>query len=97
MPAGIGHGQAEDRGGPLAVPPPLDPKVIEPMRTLGAKHFPAVPLTPLMLAGATDGSFSARERERVRVSSFYAFRDYLFDLVTTYTGPSAIARSRPPA
>jgi acetylornithine deacetylase/succinyl-diaminopimelate desuccinylase-like protein len=42
---------------PIAVNPPLDPKVVGPMRKLAAKHFPGVPLTPSMLAGATDGRY----------------------------------------
>ena len=42
---------------PLAVPPPLDPKVIEPMRQVAAKHFPGVPLSPKMSTGATDSTF----------------------------------------
>lgn len=37
--------------------PPMDPKVIEPMRTLLAKHFPGVPLVPTMSTGATDGIY----------------------------------------
>jgi acetylornithine deacetylase/succinyl-diaminopimelate desuccinylase-like protein len=42
---------------PLAVPPPLDPKVIEPAEKLVAKYFPGVPLVPTMSTGATDGIF----------------------------------------
>jgi acetylornithine deacetylase/succinyl-diaminopimelate desuccinylase-like protein len=42
---------------PTAVPPTLDPKIIEPMRTLAARRFPGVPLLPLMSTGATDGVF----------------------------------------
>ena len=42
---------------PVAIPPPLDPKVIGPMKALAAKHFPGVPLVPLMSTGATDGVF----------------------------------------
>ncbi|MBU1377704.1 MAG: M20/M25/M40 family metallo-hydrolase [Alphaproteobacteria bacterium] len=104
---------------PLAVPPPLDPKVIEPMRTTAAKHFPGVPLNPMMLPGATDGVYFGKIgmpiygvpglftdpdgnglhglNERVRTSSVYAFRDYMFDLVTTYAGQSATGKSRPPS
>lgn len=37
--------------------PPLDPKVIEPMRTLLARHFPGVPMVPTMSTGATDGIY----------------------------------------
>ncbi len=42
---------------PLAVPPPLDPKVIAPAEKLVAKYFPGVPLVPTMSTGATDGIF----------------------------------------
>jgi acetylornithine deacetylase/succinyl-diaminopimelate desuccinylase-like protein len=42
---------------PLAVPPPLDPKIIEPAEKLVAKYFPGVPLVPTMSTGATDGIF----------------------------------------
>jgi acetylornithine deacetylase/succinyl-diaminopimelate desuccinylase-like protein len=42
---------------PLAVPPPLDPKVIGPAEKLVAKYFPGVPLIPTMSTGATDGIF----------------------------------------
>jgi acetylornithine deacetylase/succinyl-diaminopimelate desuccinylase-like protein len=42
---------------PLAVPPPLDPKVVAPAEALVAKYFPGVPLIPSMSTGATDGIF----------------------------------------
>ena len=42
---------------PIAVPPPLDPKVVGPMKTLAAKHFPGVPLIPSMSSGATDALY----------------------------------------
>jgi acetylornithine deacetylase/succinyl-diaminopimelate desuccinylase-like protein len=42
---------------PLAVPPSLDPKVMEPATRLAAKYFPGVPVTPVMSTGATDGIF----------------------------------------
>jgi acetylornithine deacetylase/succinyl-diaminopimelate desuccinylase-like protein len=42
---------------PIAVPPPLDPKIIEPAEALVAKYFPGVPLIPSMSTGATDGIF----------------------------------------
>ncbi len=42
---------------PVAVPPPLDPKIIGPMKAVAAKHFPGIPLLPLMSTGATDGIF----------------------------------------
>ncbi len=44
---------------PIAVPPPLDPKIMEPIKTLAAKHFPKVPVVPMMSTGATDGVFFA--------------------------------------
>jgi len=42
---------------PVAVPPPLDPKIIGPAEKLVAKYFPGVPLVPSMSTGATDGIF----------------------------------------
>ncbi len=42
---------------PIAVPPPLDPKILGPMKSLAAKHFPGTPLVPMMSTGATDGVF----------------------------------------
>lgn len=42
---------------PTAIPTPLDPKIIGPARTLAARHFPGLPLLPLMSTGATDGIF----------------------------------------
>ncbi|MGC2031375.1 MAG: M20/M25/M40 family metallo-hydrolase [Steroidobacteraceae bacterium] len=42
---------------PVAVPPPLDPKIIAPAEKLAAKYFPGVPLIPSMSTGATDGIF----------------------------------------
>ena len=42
---------------PLASPPPLDPKIMEPATKLSAKYFPGVPVIPAMSTGATDGIF----------------------------------------
>jgi acetylornithine deacetylase/succinyl-diaminopimelate desuccinylase-like protein len=42
---------------PLAVPPPLDPKIMRPAEKLVARYFPGVPLVPSMSTGATDGIF----------------------------------------
>ena len=42
---------------PIAVPPPLDPKIIGPVKAVAAKYFPGVPLLPTMSTGATDGIF----------------------------------------
>ena len=42
---------------PTAIPPTLDPKIIGPMTAVAAKHFPGIPLLPLMSTGATDGIF----------------------------------------
>jgi acetylornithine deacetylase/succinyl-diaminopimelate desuccinylase-like protein len=42
---------------PVAVDPPMDPKVIGPMRTLAAKYWPGVPLVPAMSSGASDGVY----------------------------------------
>jgi acetylornithine deacetylase/succinyl-diaminopimelate desuccinylase-like protein len=43
--------------GPLASPPPLDPKIVGPAEKLVAKYYPGVPLIPAMSTGATDGIF----------------------------------------
>lgn len=48
---------ANQQRGPVAVPPPLDPKVIEPAKAMVAKYYPGVPLIPTMSTGATDGVF----------------------------------------
>jgi acetylornithine deacetylase/succinyl-diaminopimelate desuccinylase-like protein len=91
---------------PIATSPPLDPKVVGPMKAVAAKHFPGVPMMPSMLAGATDGRYFGPVKmpiygvpgvfgdpdgngahglnERLRVSSVYEGRDYLFDLVNVY-------------
>lgn len=42
---------------PVAVPPKLDPKIVGPMKALGAKYFPGIPLVPMMSTGATDAVF----------------------------------------
>ena len=42
---------------PTARPPALDPAIIGPMQAVAARHFPGVPLLPLMSTGATDGIF----------------------------------------
>jgi acetylornithine deacetylase/succinyl-diaminopimelate desuccinylase-like protein len=42
---------------PIAVPPPLDSKIMVPAEKLVAKYFPGVPLVPTMSTGATDGIF----------------------------------------
>jgi acetylornithine deacetylase/succinyl-diaminopimelate desuccinylase-like protein len=42
---------------PLALSPPLDPAVIEPMERLAQKYFPGVPVIPAMSTGATDGLY----------------------------------------
>lgn len=42
---------------PIAAIPPLDPKVVDPMKKLAAKHFPGVPVIPSMASGATDGRY----------------------------------------
>ena len=42
---------------PVAVPPPLDPKIVKPAEKLVAKYFPGVPLVPTMSTGATDATY----------------------------------------
>jgi acetylornithine deacetylase/succinyl-diaminopimelate desuccinylase-like protein len=43
--------------GPLAVPPPLDSRIVRPAEKLVAKYHPGVPLIPTMSAFATDGVY----------------------------------------
>lgn len=43
---------------PMAVPPPLDPRIMEPARELGVKLFPGVPFIPTMATGATDATYT---------------------------------------
>jgi acetylornithine deacetylase/succinyl-diaminopimelate desuccinylase-like protein len=47
------------RGKPIALPPPLDPRIIGPMEKVNARHFPGVPLIPAISTGATDGLYFA--------------------------------------
>jgi acetylornithine deacetylase/succinyl-diaminopimelate desuccinylase-like protein len=42
---------------PMAVPPPLEPKIMGPAAKLVSQYFPGVPLVPTMSTGATDGIF----------------------------------------
>jgi acetylornithine deacetylase/succinyl-diaminopimelate desuccinylase-like protein len=42
---------------PVAIPPPLDPKILGPAEKLVAAYYPGVPLVPSMSTGATDGIF----------------------------------------
>ena len=93
---------------PTAVPPPLDPRILGPAKAIAAKHFPGVPMLPMMSTGATDGIFFQSIgipvygvpglfidkdlggihglNERIRVTSLYDGRDYLYDLVRAYAG-----------
>ncbi len=42
---------------PMAVPPPLSPKIFGPAEKLAAKHFPGVPMIPTMSTGGTDAPY----------------------------------------
>jgi len=44
---------------PIAVPPPLDPKIVGPADRLVARYFPGVPFLPGMSTGATDATYLA--------------------------------------
>ena len=46
-------------GKPIAKAPPMDPRLIGPMEALVAKHWPGVPVIPVMSTGATDGVYLA--------------------------------------
>lgn len=42
---------------PIAKPPSLDAKIMEPATAVAKAHFPGIPILPLMSTGATDGIF----------------------------------------
>jgi acetylornithine deacetylase/succinyl-diaminopimelate desuccinylase-like protein len=44
---------------PIAVPPPLDKRIMAVSEMLAKKHFPGVPILPTMATGATDAVFLA--------------------------------------
>ncbi|MBB6226580.1 acetylornithine deacetylase/succinyl-diaminopimelate desuccinylase-like protein [Polymorphobacter multimanifer] len=44
---------------PIAVSPPLNPAVMDPIRKVAAKHFPGVPVTITMSTGGTDAPYLA--------------------------------------
>ena len=44
---------------PSARPTPMNPAIIEPMRSVAAKHFPGVPMLAMMSTGATDAIYVA--------------------------------------
>ena len=48
--------KSDDRG-PLAKAPEMTPMIMGPMEKLMTKHFPGIPLVPVMSTGATDGIF----------------------------------------
>jgi len=43
--------------GPTALPPPLNPRIVRPVEALARKHFPGVPMVPIMSTGATDAVY----------------------------------------
>jgi acetylornithine deacetylase/succinyl-diaminopimelate desuccinylase-like protein len=44
----------------LAIPPPLDPKIVGPIEKIAAIHFPGVPVIPEMSTGASDATHLGR-------------------------------------
>lgn len=44
---------------PMAVPPPLDKRILDPAIQLAGEKFPGVPLVPTMSTGATDATMTA--------------------------------------
>ncbi|MGQ5702825.1 M20/M25/M40 family metallo-hydrolase [Sandaracinobacteroides sp. A072] len=50
---------ANDNRNPLATQPPLNDRILKPALALAERHFPGVPLLPMMSTGATDGPFLA--------------------------------------
>lgn len=45
---------------PVAITPSLDPAILKPIATIGAKHFPGVPVIPTQSAGATDATYLSK-------------------------------------
>lgn len=43
--------------GPPALPPPLTADILGPIEKVSARHFPGVPVLPILQPGATDGQF----------------------------------------
>ena len=43
--------------GPISPPPPLTPRVMDPVNKLSAQFWPGVPVLPILQPGATDGAF----------------------------------------
>jgi acetylornithine deacetylase/succinyl-diaminopimelate desuccinylase-like protein len=43
--------------GPASVVPPLTPEIMGPIEKVSAKHYPGVPVIPILQPGATDGQF----------------------------------------
>jgi acetylornithine deacetylase/succinyl-diaminopimelate desuccinylase-like protein len=43
--------------GPISPPPPLTPRVMDPVQKLSAQFWPGVPVLPILQPGATDGEF----------------------------------------
>lgn len=44
-------------GGVVAVPPPLDPAIVEPAEAVAREIFPGLPLIPTLLTAGTDGRY----------------------------------------
>lgn len=44
---------------PVARPTPMNPAIIGPMQAVAARHFPGVPMLPMMSTGATDAIYVA--------------------------------------
>jgi acetylornithine deacetylase/succinyl-diaminopimelate desuccinylase-like protein len=45
---------------PVTAVPTLDPAIMKPIATIGAKHFPGVPVIPTQSAGATDATYLSK-------------------------------------
>lgn len=46
-----------EKGDVVAVPPPLDPAIVDPAEALARQFFPGIPLVPNLLTAATDGRY----------------------------------------
>ena len=45
--------------GPVAKTPPLTPAILAPIERVAAKHFPGLPIVPILQPGATDAQFTS--------------------------------------
>ena len=57
LPVTIALADEGQAGGPVAVPPPLDPAIIAPAEAVARELMPGVPVVPVLLTAGTDGRY----------------------------------------